>query len=258
MNPTSPLPGPRAGWRSLVAGLVVAATLPWTHALAQGPDPAPFDALLRANVGQGQVSYAGFQDSTAFEAYVAGLAKPAHLDGREATLAFNINAYNAFAIQGILDGLSPSSTLGRVRYFRLKDWALDGRRISLDDLEHQVLRPLGDPRIHFAIVCASRSCPFLRSEAYTAAKLDAQLDDQARAFVNDPFRNRFDKATKTAHLSEIFKWFDEDFRGAAGSVQRYLARYVADPDVARALAQDGYRVEWIDYDWTLNGTPPRR
>ena len=98
----------------------------------------------------------------------------------------------------------------------------------------------------------------LREEAFVAERLDAQLDEQARAFVNDPLRNRFDKATRTAHLSEIFKWFAEDFEGPAGSVQKYVARYVADPEVARALANDGYKVEWIDYDWTLNGTLPGR
>ena len=224
---------------------------------AQGIDHAPFDALLRANVAKGLVNYPGFQDNAPFKAYVADLAKGVPLPGKADQLAYNINAYNAFAVQGILDGLSPSSTLGRVRYFKLQDWPLNGRKISLYDLEHKVLRPLGDPRIHFAIICASRSCPFLRPEAYTAAKLDAQLDDQARAFVNDPFRNRFDKATKTAQLSEIFKWYEEDFQGA-GSVQKYIARYVADPEVAKDLAQDAYRIQYIDYDWNLNGTPPRR
>ena len=120
-----------------------------------------------------------------------------------------------------------------------------------------MLRPLGDPRIHFAIICASKSCPFLRSEAFAAAKLDAQLDAQARQFINDPSRNRFDKASGTAALSEIFKWFEEDFRGA-GSLQKYLAKYADDPEVARMLAADGFRIEWMTYDWSLNGTPPRR
>ena len=226
-------------------------------AAAQGIDHAAFDALLRANVSKGNVNYPGFQDNASFRAYVADLAKPAKLTARNDVLAYNINAYNALAIQGILDGLSPSSTLGRLRYFKLQDWPLDGRKISLYDLEHKGLRPLDEPRMHFAIICASRSCPFLRSEAYSAAKLDAQLDDQARQFVNDPFRNRFDKATRTAHLSEIFKWFEEDFQGP-GSVQKYLSRYVADPEVAKDLAQDAYKVQYIDYDWTLNGAPPRR
>lgn len=223
---------------------------------AQGIDHGPFDALLRANVKAGQVDYPGFQDAPTFRPYVRELARPAQLPTKADQLAYYINGYNALAIAGILDGLSPSTILGRARYFKIKEWPLAGRSITLYDLEHKVLRPLGEPRVHFAIICASRSCPFLRREAYSAARLDAQLDDQARAFVNDSFRNRFDKATRTAYLSEIFKWFDEDFR-SAGSVQKYIARYVADPEVARDLAADRYRIEWIDYDWSLNGIPPR-
>ncbi len=225
---------------------------------AQLPQPGLFDALLRANVKGGQVNYPGFQDGAAgLESYLAELAKPAKLDGKAEQLAYHINAYNAFAIQGILDGLSPSSFIGRQRYFKFQDWPLAGKRISLHDIEHTVLRPLGDPRIHFAIICASKSCPFLRSEVFTAAKIDVQLDEQARQFINDPSRNRFDKATKTAHLSEIFKWFEEDFRGA-GSLQKTIAKYANDAEVARMLASDGFRVEWIAYDWSLNGVPPRR
>src|SRR5688572_25176474 len=227
-------------WRGTImtgrfaAVLAVALSLPALvgGAVAQAPETGPFDALLRANVKRGHVDYPGFQDAPGLKAYLAELAKPVKLDSKAEQLAYNINAYNAFAIQGILDGLSPSSFIGRQRYFRVQEWPLAGKRISLYDLEHAVLRPLGDPRMHFAIICASKSCPFLRSDVYTAAKLDAQLDEQARQFVNDPSRNRFDKTTKTAHLSEIFKWFDEDFRGA-GSVQRYIARYVDDAEAAR-------------------------
>lgn len=243
----------------LIACLAVALALPALVGVtvAQTPETGPFESLLRVNVKRGHVDYPGFQNALALKSYLTELAKPVKLDTKAEQLAYNINAYNAFAIQGILDGMSPSSFLGRQRYFKLQTWPLAGKRISLYDLEHAVLRPLGDPRMHFAIICASKSCPFLRSEAYTAAKLDAQLDEQARQFVNDPSRNRFDKATKTAHLSEIFRWFDEDFR-EAGSVQKYIAKYVDDSEVARSLAGDAYRVEWIPYDWSLNGTPPRR
>lgn len=108
-----------------------------------------------------------------------------------------------------------------------------------------------------AIVCASKSCPLLRAEAYASDRVDSQLDDQARLFVNDPFRNRFDVNSKTAQLSEIFNWFDEDCT-SAGSTQRFMARYATDPAVARALAADQFKVAWIDYDWNLNGTPPAR
>lgn len=219
------------------------ALLAVSGAFAQGNDHAPFDALLRASVAKGDVDHPAFQDSAPFEGYVASLAKDATLPTRADQLAYNVDACNALAIQGILDGLS--------------HWPLAGRRISLHDLEHKVLRPLGDPRIRVAIICASRSCPSLRSEAYAPATLDAQLDDQARRFVNDPFRNGFDKATKTAQLSEIFEGFEEDFRGA-GSVQKCIARCVGDPEVAKDLAQDGDRIQHIDHGWTLDGTPPRR
>ena len=226
-------------------------------AVAQGIDHSPFDELLRANVRNGVVNYPAFQDNPAFRKYIEDLAKPVRLESKTDQLVYYINAYNALAIEGILQGLSPSSLLGRARYFKFKDWALNGRTITLYDLEHKVIRPLGESRIHFAIICASKSCPFLRSEAYVPARLDAQLDEQARQFVNDKFRNRFDPVTRTAHLSEIFKWFDEDFKAAAGSVQKYIARYAADPAVARGLAADEYSVEWIDYDWNLNGVPPK-
>jgi hypothetical protein len=248
-----------ASWRPFLTGVVLglAILVALGSAMAQGIDHAPFDALLRANVKNGVVNYPGFEGSAEFRKYVQDLGKPARLDTKADQLAFYINAYNALAIEGILQGLSPSSLLGRARYFKIKEWPLNGKSITLYDLEHKVIRPLGEPRIHFAIICASKSCPFLRPEAYAPGRLDAQLDEQARQFVNDPFRNRFDKAAKTARLSEIFKWFDEDFKGAAGSTQQYIARYVADPEVAKGLAADGYTVEWIDYDWSLNGTPPK-
>lgn len=248
-----------ARWRNFLLGVAVglACLLAVGVALAQ-PDPDPFDALLRAHVKDGLVEYPGFQDSAAFRKYVEDLGKPARLGSRDETLAYYINAYNALAIQGILDGLSPASLLGRARYFKLKEWPLNGQSITLHDLEHKLIRPLAEPRIHFAIVCASKSCPLVRPEAYSAAKLEGQLDEQARRFVNDPVRNRFDPGKRTAHLSEIFKWFDEDFRGPAGSPQKYIAKYAADPEAVKLLAADGFKVEWIDYDWSLNGTPPRK
>jgi len=244
--------------RSFLIGVAIglAVVLAIGVAVAQTPDAARFDRLLRANVKEGVVDYAGFAGNADFRAYLDALAKPATLGTRDETLAYYINAYNALAIAGILEGLSPSTAFGRVRYFNFKLWPLNGDSITLYDLEHKLIRPLGEPRIHFAIVCASRSCPLLRSEAYVAARLPQQLDDQAKSFVNDRFRNRFDAASRRAELSEIFKWFDEDFRAAAGSTQRYLARYVNDPQAAKLLAGDELAVDWIDYDWRLNGTLP--
>ena len=111
--------------------------------------------------------------------------------------------------------------------------------------------------MHFAIVCASTSCPKLQPWAYRPEQLDRQLVQVAKAFINDPTRNRFDRTQKVASLSMIFKWFESDFAGAAGSVLAYVARYVDDSELAKELTQPGYRIEYLDYDWSLNGIAPR-
>jgi len=173
-------------------------------------------------------------------------------------LAFWINAYNAFAVKGILDHYSPMTLWGRYRYFIGRDYQVGGATINLYDLERQVLiEQFHEPLIHFAIVCASASCPKLQPWAYQPDQLDRQLDQVAREFINDPTRNRFDRQQKIASLSMIFQWFEKDFSVAAGSVLSYVARYVDDPELAKDLAQPGYRVEYLEYDWSLNGTAPK-
>lgn len=217
-----------------------------------------FDRALHRHVGDGVVDYPAIAADPDFGAYLASLAAPASFGSRAQKLAYYMNAYNALAIQGILENLSPGSFLGRVRFFKLKDWPLNGGEINLYDLERDVIIPLGEPRIHFSIVCASKSCPKLRSEAYAPERLEAQMEENARSFINDPARNRFERGSKVANLSEIFKWYEEDFSKAAGSVQKYLAKYVGDPEVARDLSAERYTIEWIDYDWSLNGISPAR
>ena len=149
-----------------------------------------------------------------------------------------------------------TAIFGRVGYFKVADYEVYGMTIDLYDLEHDVIIPLGEPRIHSAIVCASVSCPVLQSRAYTAQMLDQQLERNAHAFINDTTRNRFDRTAKIAYLSNIFDWFERDFTNAAGSVQRYFARYVADLEIAQALSEDSYQIRYLDYDWSLNGTAP--
>jgi len=218
-----------------------------------------FDAALRVHVVDGRVDYPGMEADGRFRLYLSQIDRldPAGLPTRREQLAFWINAYNAFAIQGILDGYSPSTLAGRYRYFIGRDYRVGGERITLYDLEQHLLIPdFREPRIHFAIVCASRSCPKLRAEAYAASRLDEQLDGSARDFVNDPARNRFDRERKVAWLSKIFEWFEDDFAAEAGSLPAYVARYVADVDLARDLVSTPYTVQFLDYDWRLNGPPP--
>ena len=128
-----------------------------------------------------------------------------------------------------------------------------GEEITLWDLEHERIRPLGEPRVHFALVCASRSCPALASSSYEPSSLEDQLEAAALGFVNDPARNRFDREKRVAKLSRIFDWYREDFEATDGSVERYIARYLDDPELADDLAAGRYTVEYADYDWSLNG-----
>lgn len=217
----------------------------------------PFDAVLRVHVRDGQVDYPGFAADTRFATYLAQLERvnPDEFTARADKLAFWINAYNALAIQGILEGDSPFTATGKYRYFIKRTFTVGGGALNLWGLEHKLLIPLGEPRVHFAINCASLSCPVLQPQVYRPGTLDQQLDAAARQFINDPQRNRFDRTQKTAHLSMIFKWYDDEFETAAGSALKYIARYVDDPLLAREL--DTYTVRYLPYDWSLNGTPPR-
>ena len=243
-------------WRGLLAG-ALAVCLP---VLANGAPHGDLDAALRANVKDGFVMYPGLAGNEAYKRYVVWLTSvnAATFTTMEARLAFWINAYNALAIKGILDGGSPSSWFGRIGYFKNTIYDVGGRNISLYDLEHEVLRPLGEPRIHFALNCASKSCPVLRSEAYRPAELEAQLDDAARVFVNDQSRNQLDRGEKLARLSKIFDWFEEDFGNGEQAILNYVANYVGDASLAAELRSGGWRVEYLDYDWTLNGQAPDR
>jgi hypothetical protein len=215
---------------------------------------APLDALLAKYVDtDGRVAYRTLaqQDAAVLDAYLGALAAadPAALAPPE-QIAFWINAYNARVLRGVLDGYSAESFLGRKRFFSFYRFPLVGQERTLDEIEHQILRKrFGEPRLHFALVCASTSCPKLRREAYRGERLDAQLDEQARVFLDDPRRNQFGPGD-VVHLSSIFKWFGDDFDQAAGSVPAFVRRYHALPEPAR--------IEYLDYDWTMNAQPGQR
>jgi hypothetical protein len=226
---------------------------------------AAWTSLLRGNVSDGLVDYATLKRDRrpALDAYLRSLesAERSELEAwpRADQLAFWINAYNAYTVKLVLDhhplrsirsiGFLPGAAFKR-NFIPVERAA--GRKLSLDDIEHRILRErFHEPRIHFAIVCASRSCPVLRDEAYRGRDLDAQLDEAARAFLRDPARNRYDPASRTLSLSSIFKWFRGDFEAAAGTLPAFVARYVDEP-TAEALRRGSVKVEFLDYDWSLN------
>lgn len=216
-----------------------------------------FDQVLRDHVEQGKVDYVAIKTDSRFQQYLDYLAitDPESFATRDEKLAFWINAYNALAIRGILDGLSPDGFFSRIAFFKT-DFDLAGRKIDLYDLERKIIIPFGEPRIHFAIVCASTSCPKLASEAYTAVDLDRQLDRNTREFINNMMKNRFDHANRAGRISKIFDWFPQDFEMHSQSVQQYLGKYVDDPVIAQSLLRKEYQLWFHDYDWTLNGSDP--
>lgn len=236
-----------------LAKLLVALCLVCVTARAEEFNFTLWNDLLAEYVAQGQVNYPGLQSDPRFDALLDNLAAvDTEALAKSNELALYINAYNIFAIKGIIDGRSPSSSIGKLRYFMLDKYELGGQSISLDKLEHKIIRPLGEPRIHFAIVCASASCPLLISEAYIPENLEDQLNNSARLFINDTTKNQFDTANKTAGISKIFKWFKEDFGTSDENVLAYIQPFLNE-DIEELTA---YKIKYQAYDWSLNGAPP--
>jgi hypothetical protein len=254
-----------------VAALAVLLTVP---AMAQESasravldhEHTAWTSVLSTYVKAGEVDYGGMKErgQPALEAYLRALetVRPADYAGftREQRLAFWVNAYNAYMVRLILDhypiksvrkiGFLPLAAF-RERFIHLK--AVGNEVMSLNDIEHTHLREkLKDPRIHFAIVCASKSCPVLQSEAYRASTIDAQLDAAARGFLADRLRNHIDPATGTADVSSIFEWFRKDFTQGGKTLGDFMALYT-EPPVAEFLRKKGDDVGLLDYDWSLNG-----
>lgn len=242
---------------------ITAAVTPAAGVQAPAFDHGIWDRLLTDYVdGEGRVSYARLQedDEAALGAYLDALASAdPHVWPKAEQLAFWINAYNAGTVAAVLQGESAESLLGRGKLFRLWKFEVAGKRRTLDEIEHKILRKeFVEPRLHFAIVCASTSCPRLRAEAYEASRLDAQLDEQAHAFVNDPARNRFESTASRVQLSKIFDWFEDDFT-RNGPLLHFVARHVED-DATRAWLRSARDIEvrHLDYDWTLNAADGER
>lgn len=181
---------------------------------------------------------------------------------RDQQMAFLINAYNAWTLELILTkypGLKSIRDLGSLLASPWKKsfFPLWGETRSLDWLEHQQLRPrYRDPRVHFAVNCASIGCPALRPEPYLATSLNAQLNDQQRRFLSDRSRNRFNVANGTLNLSSIFKWYGEDFAAQGKGLEGWLAtqaQSLADNPADQArIASSNFKVEYQSYDWHLN------
>ncbi|MCH8029532.1 MAG: DUF547 domain-containing protein [Candidatus Dadabacteria bacterium] len=239
------------------------------------------DNLLQNHVRDGRVDYKGFISSRkAFEQYIneLGDADGSFSDwSSNEKLAFWINAYNAFTIKAIIDNypikkgffisLYPANSIRQIDGVWDKlTFRAAGKTVTLNDIEHQILRKeFSEPRIHFAIVCASVGCPELRSEAYMADKVQEQLEQAARDFVNNPQKVLIDPEKRAVKLSKIFKWFGEDFIRELGTVEHFKNRnprdravlnfvmtYIEEDRLKSFLEGNRFKVSYLKYDWSLN------
>lgn len=239
--------------KTVVGAIVILAAA--TASLASGvPDNAPFDAVLAARARNGGFDYRGAtgQDRKRLAAYLSNLAdaRPSEMTADEKK-AFYINAYNAMAISIALERYPIRSIRDVNGAFRKIERKIGGEALTLDAIENR-LRALSDARIHFAIVCVSESCPPLAPRAYTAAGISAELDRQARAFVNDPKKNVIDRKAGRVALSKIFDWNAKEFVRDGGSVAKYVSKYVSDRETAAWLAAGSPAPDFLEYDWALN------
>ncbi len=228
-------------------------------------DFSEWDALLKDHVYHGRiegitttvVDYRAMGGDKRFSSLISALKRfnPDTLKNREEILSFWINVYNIFAIKIVVENYPVESIKDVGGVFR-SVWKMEagrvgGRAYSLDEIEHGILRKLGEPRVHFAIVCASLSCPDLRKEAYRAELLYSQLDESTQRFLANPTKGlRVDKEGRTVYVSSIFKWFREDFV-KEGGVLNFLIRY-APQEVRGLIASRRLWMDYMDYNWTLN------
>ena len=167
---------------------------------------------------------------------------------REAKIAYYINAYNALAMFNVIDTGFPARLAGpfKVKFFGFRKFTVGGERMTLYALENDIIRPLGDERVHFALNCMAVGCPRLPRKAFRADTLDAQLDAEARRFFSEPRNLRVDKERQTVNVSELLLFYTGDFLARAPTLNAYINLYTD------TRVPDNYEVRFIDYDWTVN------
>ena len=228
-------------------------------------DVSGYDRLLRTYVtDDGWVDYAGLaRERAALDRFLedAGKASPTDFKSNREKLAFWINAYNAFTLADVLGSVykKHASVRDVPGFFNGRKHSVAGERLTLDEIERRG-RDLRDPRIHFAIVCASTSCPKLRRFAYTAEKLEGELDQVAKEFLADANRGlSFSAKTNELYLSPILKWYAGDFAGSSGdaggardgAALAFIAKY-GPPEVAQHIRETPPALHYFDYNWSLN------
>jgi hypothetical protein len=247
----------------LVSMLTVIGVVP--AAAAETFDHSEFDRILKEYVDEnGLIDYNHIAEDTGFNAYMESLttAKVEALS-RDGQLAFWINAYNAVTIDKVIKWKPEKSVRETfipglwtsTRFYTTREHTVAGRLMSPDDIENEILRKkFNDPRIHFAIICASTGCPPQPRFAYTQENVQAMLEEETREYMNSERGTRIDRAKNTLYLSKIFEWFADDFIKKSGSVISFIKPYV-NTDVLSFLKRDP-EISYLHYDWALNAKEP--
>ena len=229
-------------------------------------DHQMFTDILKNYVKNGLVDYKNLKNDKQLNKYLSELSNtnPDNLSINK-KFAFWINAYNAFTLQVVRDkypieSITDLHTGGKVIGYLLgktvwdKEFiTINNKKYSLNDIEHKILRKMNEPRIHFAIVCASISCPELLNEAFEADKIELQLENQTKIFLSDKSRNHFDMKNRKAYISEIFNWFDEDFGESDENILKFITKFVSEnisKDIKANISK--WDISYNEYNWDLN------
>jgi hypothetical protein len=259
----------------ILPSLMLVAAVSLGPAVVQSPGAsapslhAPFTALLQDHVRHGLVDYDAFAKAPEFPRYLQALAR-VRVSGMSKSdrLAYWINVYNAFTIE-LINKHKERESIRNINMFlglvkgkgpwKEEIVRADGRLLTLDHVEHKIIRvEFKEPRIHMALVCAAMSCPPLRPEAYEGATLDRQLHEQTRTFLRErQTENRLDLGNSVIHLSPIFDWFREDFGKTDANILKFVAAYFDGEGERNAFTASRLKIEFTDYDWSLNLQKPR-
>ena len=223
-------------------------------------DHSAYELVLNEFVtGEGFVDYIAISKKPKnLNLYISELAKADtdNLSNYE-YLALMLNAYNAFTLKLIIEnpGIESIKDISSGQRWDDKRWNVGDKTLSLNEIEHDIIRKrYGEPLVHFALVCAAKSCPKLRNEPFTGSKLLFQLNDQAAHFFSQQQNFRWDADSNKVYLSEILDWFRYDFAENERGVVEYTVNYI-DPQAAEGIkgSNENIKIKYISYDWSLNG-----
>jgi len=215
------------------------------------------ELLLRIVTDDGLVNYAwALTQREPLDGLVRQLAAARDFKAPSETLAFHLNAYNLIVIQAVLDAWPVESVRAIEGFFNRRRYRVNGIFRTLDAIEHDVVRPLGDARIHAALVCGARSCPPLLRDVFRSKTLDEQLNQVTAAWIDDPEKNAVRNGA--LWISRIFKWYAKDFHQPPyGGVVDFLTRHAGQASAVgtRLARTPAPRIRYLQYDWALNAAP---